>query len=166
MKKLPITKDVYLDDPEQEEVFPEEDSPTANTRSRLRPSQRSVTQEVLMTILDIAGTGAKLTTISTASRKFPAQFFCKYANAVLDGDSGELLEYRHLINHPKHKVIWGTPFGKKVGRLTQGMPGRVSPKEATNTLFFIKESMDPMIDVKMPPTREQSTTTVIKNREA
>ena len=94
-------------------------------------------------MLDISGTGAKLTAQSTASRNFPTEFFCKYANPVLDGDSGELLEYRHLIKYPNHKEIWGTSFGNKVERLTQGMLNRVSPEEATDTLFFIKESKVP-----------------------
>ena len=54
--------------------------------------QRTVTQEVLMTVLDISGTGCLLTPKSTASRKFPKNFFSEMAAAVLDGDTGELLE--------------------------------------------------------------------------
>ena len=114
--------------------------PAANTRSRVGSSPRLVTQEVLMTMLDILSTGAMFTPQSTASRKFPAKFFTDMANTVLDGDSGELLGYRYLVKHPKYKVIWGDSFGNEVGRLAQGMPGRISKEKATNTLFFIKDS--------------------------
>ena len=92
------------------EASPEADTPSANTRPRVGSSLRSVTQEVLMTMLDILGTGAMLTPQSTKSRKFPSKFFTKIANAVLDGDTSELLEYRYLMKHPKYKAIWGESF--------------------------------------------------------
>mgnify|MGYP006166622523 CR=1 FL=1 len=52
----------------------------------------------------------------------------------MDGETGELLEYRHLIQCPKYKDAWSISFGNEIGRLAQGMPGRV---EGTNTIFFI-----------------------------
>ena len=70
-----------------------------------------------MTVLDISGTGYLLTPKSTASTKFPKKFFSKMAAAVLDGDTGELLEYRHLMKNSKYKKIWGNSFGNEVGRL-------------------------------------------------
>ena len=63
--------------------------------------------------------------------------FTDYANAVLDEETGELLEYRHLIKHPKKKKDWGFSFGNEIGRLAQGMPGRT---EGTNTIFFSRKS--------------------------
>ena len=136
-------QDVCLDESEPEDASRKADTPAANTRSPVGSSPRSVTQEVLMTMLDISGTGAMLTPKSTASRNFPAKFFTEMANAVLDGDSGELLEYRHLMKHAKYKAIWGNSFGNEVGRLAQDMPGRISKEKATNTMFFIKESEIP-----------------------
>ena len=97
--------DICLDDEDLEETQPEADTPAANTRSRVGSGQRTVTQEVLMTVMDISGVSYKLTPKSTASRKFPKQFFTKMAAAILDGDTGELLEFRHLMKHPKYKVI-------------------------------------------------------------
>ena len=94
-------EDVCLDKEDLEEALPEADTPAANTRSLVETGQHSVTQEVLMTVLDISGTGYLLTPKSTASRKFPKQFFSKMAAAVLDGDTGKLLEYRHLMKNPK-----------------------------------------------------------------
>ena len=73
------------------------------------------------------------------------QFLCDLANAVLDGDTGEMLEYRHLITRPKYKEVWGDAYGKEVGRLAQGIPGKV---EGTNTLFFIRKDEVPADRVK------------------
>ena len=65
------------------------------------------------------------------------------AAAVLDGDTGELLDYRHLIKTPKYKKIWRNSFGNEVGRLAQGMPGRISKEKGTNTMFFVKQNEIP-----------------------
>ena len=82
-------------------------------------------------------------------RRFPKRFFSEIAAAVLDGDTGELLEYRHLMKNTKYKEIWGKSFGNEVGRLAQGMPGRISKEKATNTMFFIAQNEIP------PPTEEK-----------
>ena len=81
-----------------------------------------------------------LSMMQSVKRKFPSRFFTEYANAVLDEQTGELLEYRHLIKHPRHKKEWGYSFGNKVGRLAQGMPGR---NNGTNTIIFIRKSEVP-----------------------
>ena len=41
--------------------------------------------------------------------------------AVLDEETGDLLEYHHLIKFPHHKKVWGSAFGKAVGRLAKGI---------------------------------------------
>ena len=76
-----------------------------------------------------------------AGRWYPLQFLCDFANAVLDGETGELLEYRHLIQCPKYREAWSTSFGNEIGWLAQGMPGRV---EGTNTIFFIPKASVPV----------------------
>ena len=58
------------------------------------------------------------------------------ANSVI-GDDGKVLEYKHLIADPKTRAVWQRAFGNELGRLAQGMPGRV---EGTNTIFFIRKS--------------------------
>ena len=55
---------------------------------------------------------------------------------MLDEDTGDFLEYRHLIGNPKYHEIWSKSYGNELGQLAQGMPGRV---EGTNTLFFIEK---------------------------
>ena len=60
---------------------------------------------------------------------------------MLDGETGEMLEYRYLITRPKYKEVWGKSFGKEFGRLSQGISGKV---EGTNTMHFIhKEQVPP-----------------------
>ena len=64
-----------------------------------------------------------LTQKGTVSRKSPKKFFRKMAAFVLDGDTGELLEYRHLMKNTEYKEIWGNSFPSEVRLLAQGMPG-------------------------------------------
>ena len=101
--------------------------------------------------MDISGVGYELTPKSTASRKFPKQFFNKISAAVLDGNTVELLEYRHLMKTPKYKAIWGNSFGNEVGWLAQEMPGRISKEIATNAMFFITQD-------EIPPNRRRDLT--------
>ena len=44
------------------------------------------------------------------------------------------MEYRHLIKHLRYQAIWRKSYGNEIGRLFQGMPGRV---KGTNTAYFI-----------------------------
>ena len=60
--------------------------------------------------------------------------FCKMAGVVLYEETGDLLEYRHLVKHPNNKKVWGGAFDKEVVRLAQGLPGIV---EGTDTLNLI-----------------------------
>jgi hypothetical protein len=48
---------------------------------------------------------------------------CEIAAAVMDDETGELLEYRQLMKKPKFQQTWGKAFGNEIGRLAQGMPG-------------------------------------------
>ena len=118
---LPVTFTNYVTQEEEEE-------PSSETRATLLMLQA---MEV-STIQPQAGT--------LAARKYPLQLLCEMANAVLDTDTGELMEYRHLMKKPKYKTTWGNAFGNEVGRLAQGMPGRV---KGTDTIVFIPQSNIP-----------------------
>ena len=74
-------EDACLDEEDPQETPPVPDTPAANTRSRAGSGQRTVTQEVMMTMLDISDTGYLLTPRNTASRKFPPK------NVQRDGGS-------------------------------------------------------------------------------
>ena len=105
----------------------------ADEPPNFRQTRRS-RREALLAAVEISGNCP--TARQTAQRKYPITFLCDFAGSVLDADTGELLEYRHLIKHPKLKDEWKYSFGNEIGRLAQGMPGRST---GTNTMFFINK---------------------------
>ncbi|KAL7480170.1 hypothetical protein ACHAW6_005874 [Cyclotella cf. meneghiniana] len=62
------------------------------------------------------------------------------ANAVLDEDTGDMLEYRQLLKHPKLGPLWNRSAADEFGRLAQGVGGRI---KGTNTIEFIHKSEVP-----------------------
>ena len=61
---------------------------------------------------------------------FPSRYTLTIlAYAVLDDEMGNLLEYRHLMKHPKYKDVWTKSFGTEIRRLTT----------TTETIFFVKK---------------------------
>jgi hypothetical protein len=56
------------------------------------------------------------------------------ANAVLDPDTGQAMEYRDLIKSPKTKATWTRSYANELGRLAQGVGNRM---KGTNTIFFM-----------------------------
>ena len=95
---------------------------------------RAARHSKLCTAMDISG--VKLTARQASAWSFPMQFITGFAGSVLDGETGELLEYWHLIKRPRYKDDWGYSFGNEVGRLCQGIPGQ---NDGTNTMFFIEK---------------------------
>ena len=61
-------------------------------------------------------------------------------NAVLDKDTGELMEYRRLMKNPRYRTLYRDSYAKELGRLAQGMHGLA---EGTNTIFFISKKEIP-----------------------
>ena len=59
-----------------------------------------------------------------------------FIGAVIDDDTGEVLEYRHLIKSEKYKRIWERSFANELGRLFQG----IRDVPGTDTCFFIQKS--------------------------
>jgi len=113
-------------------------SPAYNTRSRAH----TITQETILHLLH--NTRTPLTPRSAATRQFPHDVL----SAILDTDTGELLEYRHLIKNPKYCTIWKNAYGKELGRLAQGIPGTV---KGTNTIVFTAYN-------EIPPQRRKDVT--------
>ena len=54
--------------------------------------------------------------------------FYEMAGAVLDEETGDLFEYRHLIKHPHHKKVWDGAFG-------QGLPSIVKGTDTLNLII-------------------------------
>ena len=105
-------------------VSQEWDGPSQNTRDARR-------QRLLTTV---KMTGSCPSAKQAAAQTYPLQFLVDMAAAVLDDKTGKLLEYRHLIQRPKHRKDWVFFFSNEIGSLAQGMPGR---NTGTNTMHFI-----------------------------
>ena len=56
------------------------------------------------------------------------------ANPIIDDNTGQELEYRHLIKQDKYKEVWKKSFANELGRLAQGVHNEV---KGTDTMFFI-----------------------------
>eukprot|EP00804_Cyclotella_cryptica_P004359 CCRYP_017999-RA/>CCRYP_017999-RA protein AED:0.23 eAED:0.24 QI:0/0/0/1/0/0/4/0/900 len=69
-----------------------------------------------------------------ARRRAQAPPHVDTVHAVLDQETGELLEYRQLLKHPRFKDVWNRSAADKFGRLAQGVGGRV---KGTDTIRFI-----------------------------
>ena len=54
--------------------------------------------------------------------------------AVMDADSGKMLNYRQLMRNPKYKKQWSVSSANEFGRLANGVGGRI---KGTNTIKFV-----------------------------
>jgi hypothetical protein len=64
--------------------------------------------------MEIPGYKQLFTAAQAGSCTYPLQFLCVFAYAVLDDNTGDLLEYRHLMKHPKYKNTWTASFSKEI----------------------------------------------------
>ena len=71
------------------------------------------------------------------------------AMAVMDTDTGKLLNYRQLMRSDKHKHAWNLSSANEFGRLANGIGGRI--KNPTNTIDFIFQH-------EVPPERMKDVT--------
>ena len=55
--------------------------------------------------------------------------------AVMDMDTGKLLNYRQLMQNTKYRKTWSLSSANEFGRLANGIGGRI--KNPTNTIEFI-----------------------------
>jgi hypothetical protein len=56
-------------------------------------------------MMDIFGLTKPFSNQQAAACKYPLLFLCDFSSAVLDDESGNLLEYHHLLKHLKYKDI-------------------------------------------------------------
>ena len=75
----------------------------------------------------------KISPKKLSSRRFPIEM----SNAVLNEETRELMEYRHIMKNPKYRQLYATSYNKELGRLAQGIPGKA---EGANTIYFIDKS--------------------------
>ncbi len=56
------------------------------------------------------------------------------APAIMDAETGKVLNYRQLMQSQKHKEKWSISSANEFGRLANGVGGRI---KGTNTIKFI-----------------------------
>jgi hypothetical protein len=106
----------------QDEDDEEDETPVESYSNKLRSrSTRTATDEWLYSMMEFPGITTTVTNTVTprmaASRKYPMQFLCDYTNAVINDETGEIMEYRHLLKDPKHCERWQRSFSKEIRRL-------------------------------------------------
>ena len=112
----------------------------ANTQQRQK--EQTITQEFAYSMIDLPIAGPnpvspmapqKFTNKQASARQYPLAFLNKWAQAVLDDDTGDLLEYRQLIKNPKYKGVWSRLFAKEIRRLA----------DTTKTIAFVTKHQIP-----------------------
>jgi hypothetical protein len=69
-----------------------------------------------------------------------------HAMAVMDANTGKLLNYRQLMRSAKHRQAWSLSSANEFGRLANGIGGRI--KNPTNTIEFICQHEVPTKQMK------------------
>ena len=82
---------------------------------------------IAMTKSEFATAPRKFSNKQAASQQYPLAFMCEWAQAVLDDETGELLEYRQLIKYPKQKDVWSKSFATEIRRYA----------DTTKTIAFV-----------------------------
>ena len=109
----------------------DDSTPAENTRRQRKV--RSITQDYLFHMMETPSLVQPFTAKQASARKYPLQFLCDFAYAVLDDETGDLLEYRHLLKHPKYKDVWSKSFGREIRRLAT----------TTETIAFVAKQQIP-----------------------
>ncbi len=85
-------------------------SPPSAKNTRHQRRGRTIIEDFLFHMMDVPTPTQPFTNQYAASHKFPLQFLCNFASVVLDDKTRDLLEYCHLLKHPKYKDLWSKSF--------------------------------------------------------
>jgi hypothetical protein len=104
----------------------------ANPIQRGSIEVRTLQQELVLACIQTYAevTGRQVSPRNSSQQRFPTEVL----NAVLNKDTGDLMEMRQLLQNPKYSEVWGKSYTKELGRLAQGVPGT----KGTDTIVFIK----------------------------
>ena len=75
----------------------------------------------------------KISNKQAAAWQYPLAFMCEWAQAVLDNNTCNLLEYQQLIKNPKYREVWSRSFAKEIRRLA----------DTTKTILFVNNHQIP-----------------------
>ena len=104
-------------------------APTISTRNKKR-------QEKALTALKLKSSGRHYTRRLTKQIE-RLESEVHQAMAVMDAETGQLLNYKQLIRSPKYKKDWSYSAANEFGRLANGVGGRIA--NPTNTIKFIRK---------------------------
>jgi hypothetical protein len=68
----------------------------------------------MLTMMELSGITANPRKL-VAQRKFSSQVLLEMVNTVMDLETGDMMEYRHLLKNPKYRETWSKAFGKEIG---------------------------------------------------
>jgi hypothetical protein len=101
------------------------------------PTRHVITQSTQEEASHIFTVNANIPSISNSIHQAPIQ---EWANSIIDPETGASLEYRHFLKIPAKAAAWTHSFANELGRLAQGVGGRL---KGTNTIFFIRHDQIP-----------------------
>jgi hypothetical protein len=107
----------------------------------------TITQEAILACISTYSniTNLRLTAANAACQKFPLEML----NAVLDMDTGKLMEMKHLLVNLKYKEVWGKLYTTELGCLAQGIPG---VGKRTDTIVSYDRTRSPLTKSKTSRT--------------
>ena len=91
-------------------------------------------------LLTVNNSNRQLKPYNLSWRNILLQVLCYMDKVVLDDDTGDLLEYQHLICWTHFQEAWGRLYGNELVQLAQGMPSWVNGK---NIIVFIHKQSTP-----------------------
>ena len=97
--------------------------PSSNTRQHCKGT---LTHDYMLHMMEQPGYTPPFMPQEATGGRYPLQFLCDLAYAVLNDETGKLLKYQHLMKHPKYKDTWLKLFGTDIRRLVT----------TTETIFF------------------------------
>ena len=90
--------------------------PTPIQQSENQPiAHRTRSRQPLANITNI------ITPARAAQRRFPLAILTKWAMPVLNEDTGQMMNYRQLLQHPSFSKVWNKSGSNEFGRLLQGI---------------------------------------------
>ena len=123
---------------------PKSTTPVANTKSKTKADAPPATRTRAST--KKLGKAAAVTKMNNTVRKYARGLTKKMeqienkvhqAMAVMDDETGQLLNYKQLLRSAKFKKQWSISSANEFGRLVNGVGNRI--KNPTNTIQFIRK---------------------------
>ncbi len=86
---------------------------TASPRQKGSTEAQTLQQELVLACIKTYAevTGRQVSPSNLSQRRFPTEVL----NAVLNKDTGDLMELRQLLQNPKYSEVWGKSYTKELG---------------------------------------------------